>query len=303
MKTIVSTLILFIFLVVMPGRAEAQSCKEMQEQIDEMEKRLEKIENLKLNYEDFFSLMDDPGSTEGGIAEEIANCEHRINRIQEKITDGDKSAETATELKSVRSCLELLNLRNNPANRKAVLLKDPRYLEQQRIQKNLSSDQTELKMEVAKIGLNMQNNNCPVKVKKPNDDLDDIITAKTETVWTGTWKASKPEEETTITMVLNGTSPDISGTATVVSGDISMQYQLKGCRETAPGRLNCNFTLTVDDYEKFVDRKGTVLMTLPDKTLNSTWQVGSPVVRWKPNAKQREVIPDPPSSFKIDFKR
>lgn len=285
MKKIFSGALLFFILILNSESVRAQSCMELKSQRDESEKKLGRIGGLKLTYEDFFSIMDDPKADVNIIPEEIATCEHRISWLEQKIADGDNSPEIAAELKANRSRMELLKLRMSPNFNKTTIMKDPRYKEQQRNSNNLSTDELDLKMAISKIDQQLKEKNCPTD-GKDTGGIDDLFEKKKTTgSFDATWTYSDPKDTDgmVMTLKLNGSGSSVTGFMSFGPPDMPAKYSINGCVENGDNKLRCGYTAVLEDYEKYVDSKGSVEMFVSGNSLLTKWNdFAAPTVRWKP---------------------
>ncbi|HEV7780830.1 MAG TPA: hypothetical protein VGO58_06170 [Chitinophagaceae bacterium] len=301
MKKIFPGILLLFFLS--PAISQDPQCPDLKARLETAEKEQKQILKSKAAVDYSLSLMEDEVPDMNGLKEELKNTENLIGDLQARVSGGAiRVNESAAELASLRNRADLLKIRMSKDFNKATFFSQPKFRQLEKDQTTIKSKELDINLVIADLEQKLKDYNCPGIAKKVTGEME--ITTELEAGWAGNWKYLNTQEETKITLLLNGTGSSVAGTATFASGPASMVYQVKGCKETSPNRLSCNFDVTMDDYEKYMDIKGTVLMTQSGNILKTTWQqVGVATVRWKPGAKQREYIPKVPAPMNINFTR
>ncbi len=298
--------VVLFFLCSFFGTVNGQDphCADIKADLEKAERLEAQLSKDKIALDYAMSLMDDAVPDISGLTEEITKTENKIKALQAKIAGGDKSAESATELQSLRNRDDLLRMRMSKDFNKSTYYSQPKYKELTKEMSNLKDMEFDNKRDIADLESRQKAYNCPTIAKKEMGDIE-ISTELGEGSWSGRWVSADPRHpEMKIHMVLNGSGNSLSGTTTLeTGGGLKTEYHIKDCNESGANKLGCAFTATMEDNEKYMDVKGTVEMTMAGNTLNSSWkEVGSPGVRWKPGH-ERNVQLRPPISFAIPFTR
>jgi hypothetical protein len=246
--------------------------------------------------QEFINLLENPESGLNSIQEEIADGEKQIVVLQRKIAAGDKTPATGLELIALQAHVQLMKQRVSKDFNENVFFKDPKYMALSNSLGKMKGDLAETKRLIADLDRQMTDGHCP-RIKKTTDEITEIDLL-------AAWRSEDPKNKGTfITLSLNGSGASTTGSTSypMPEGPPAVN-KIFGCKETAPNKLLCNYTSTMEDEEAYIDMAGTVELILTPNTITSNWKESSSAkVRWK--GKPRDVTPIPPRSYTIVFKK
>lgn len=269
--------------------AQTDPCKNMQAEKESLQEKIYSLATRIYPAENFKSLMELAHIDEQQVKNEIALTEAKLKSLTAAVSKGDTLTGKRELITEYNERLGLMKKRLSKTLTNSQYFAQPLYKQQLQLLGILGGEVAEINTWITRIDGDRKSNNCPDPVAPATASPEK---KEVKAYWEGDWHYEESIQKMDIRFRWKGDTAKASGVFD--PGRVNMNssvYTFDSLQWDGANSIRGYFTGTVEDAEKFIDAKGTVLMTLTGRKMTTVWtETEKLTLRWKPGQAEKPAL-------------